>query len=137
MKHARPRTILHTRTVALPAASVPIDDAQDRCSSVTPFPARDTVPDGEARAHNRQEYAIWDAAYVVGSLSAKDRREFEAHLAGCPSCWAAVTELSGIPALLALLDHDEVAAICELASSVGGAAEEASCNDASADRSGQ
>ena len=26
-------------------------------------------------------YAMWDAAYVLGSLSAGDRREFEMHMA--------------------------------------------------------
>ena len=29
-------------------------------------------------------YAMWDAAYVLGSLSGNERREFEAHLATCP-----------------------------------------------------
>ena len=58
-------------------------------------------------------YAMWDAAYVLGSLSASDRREFEAHIAQCPSCREAVTELSGMPALLSQLDRDEVAAISE------------------------
>lgn len=56
-------------------------------------------------------YAMWDAAYVLGSLSAADRREFEAHLAGCPACRHAVAEISGVPALLSQLDHTNVAAI--------------------------
>src|SRR6201992_1459886 len=56
-------------------------------------------------------YAMWDAAYVLGSLSASDRREFELHMAGCPQCRDAVAELSGVPALLSLLDREEVAAI--------------------------
>jgi hypothetical protein len=55
-------------------------------------------------------YATWDAAYVLGSLSADERREFETHLETCPRCRAAVAELSGIPALLAKLDSDDVAA---------------------------
>lgn len=59
------------------------------------------------------EYAMWDAAYVLGSLSAGDRREFEVHMGGCASCRQAVTELAGVPTLLSLLDHDEVAAIDE------------------------
>jgi anti-sigma factor RsiW len=58
-------------------------------------------------------YAMWDAAYVLGSLSAVDRREFEAHMANCPACREAVGELSGVPALLSQLDRDEVAAIAE------------------------
>jgi anti-sigma factor RsiW len=58
-------------------------------------------------------YAMWDAAYVLGSLSAVDRREFEAHMANCPACREAVAELSGVPALLSQLDREEVAAIAE------------------------
>jgi len=57
------------------------------------------------------EYALWDAAYVLGSLSSTERREYEAHLSSCPSCREAVAELTGMPALLSRLDRDEVAAI--------------------------
>ncbi|OBG94685.1 hypothetical protein A5697_25995 [Mycobacterium sp. E3251] len=56
-------------------------------------------------------YVMWDAAYVLGSLSAVERREFEAHLAHCPACREAVADLSGVPALLSQLGPDEVAAI--------------------------
>jgi hypothetical protein len=56
-------------------------------------------------------YMLWDAAYVLGSLSGSERREFEAHMATCPSCKAAVAELSGMPALLAQLDAKEVEAL--------------------------
>lgn len=56
-------------------------------------------------------YAMWDAAYVLGSLSAADRREFEGHLAGCRNCRHAVAEIIGVPALLSQLDGDCVAAI--------------------------
>jgi anti-sigma-K factor RskA len=59
------------------------------------------------------EYALWDAAYVLGSLSFSERREFEAHLSTCPSCREAVSELSGMPALLAQLDRDYIALIDE------------------------
>jgi Putative zinc-finger len=62
------------------------------------------------------DYALWDAAYVLGSLSAADRREYEAHLRGCPSCRQSVDELSGMPALLGQLTADEVAAIDDGAS---------------------
>ncbi|OBB89332.1 hypothetical protein A5760_01825 [Mycobacterium colombiense] len=55
-------------------------------------------------------YATWDAAYVLGSLSASDRRQFEAHMANCPACREAVADLSGVPALLSQLDREEVAA---------------------------
>ncbi len=56
------------------------------------------------------EYAMWDAAYVVGALSDDDRREFESHLAGCNSCRRAVTELTAVSPLLSLLDYDQVVA---------------------------
>jgi anti-sigma factor RsiW len=56
---------------------------------------------------------MWDAAYVLGSLSASDRREFEAHMATCPACREAVADLSGVPALLSQLDRDLVASIGE------------------------
>jgi anti-sigma factor RsiW len=54
---------------------------------------------------------MWDAAYVLGSLSSAERREFEAHMTDCPLCGRAVGELSGMPALLSQLDRDELAAI--------------------------
>jgi anti-sigma factor RsiW len=67
--------------------------------------------DSDLPAGDSHEYATWDAAYVLGSLSPADRREFEAHLSGCPLCTQAVAELSGMPALLSKLDTDTVAAI--------------------------
>jgi hypothetical protein len=53
-------------------------------------------------------YATWDAAYVLGSLSPAERREFEAHLQTCARCRDAVAELSGMPALLGLLELADV-----------------------------
>ena len=64
---------------------------------------------GDLSGHD--EYAMWDAAYVLGSLSSAERKEFEAHMAGCPLCRSAVGELIGMPALLSQLDRDELAAI--------------------------
>lgn len=66
-----------------------------------------TPVDGDSSGHD--EYAMWDAAYVLGSLSSVERREFEAHLADCLFCRNAVGELNGIPALRSQLDRDEVA----------------------------
>ncbi|OBA91265.1 anti-sigma factor [Mycobacteriaceae bacterium 1482268.1] len=66
---------------------------------------RDDDPRGD------DPYAMWDAAYVLGSLSGTERREFEAHLASCPRCSAAVAELSGMPAILAQLTTEEVQAL--------------------------
>lgn len=53
-------------------------------------------------------YATWDAAYVLGSLSATDRCEFEDHLNGCIPCRRAVGELAGMPALLRKLNDDDL-----------------------------
>jgi anti-sigma factor RsiW len=60
------------------------------------------------------EYTMWDAAYVLGSLSSAERREFEAHMTDCPLCGSAVGELSGMPALLSQLNRDELAPIDDL-----------------------
>src|SRR6201999_2572251 len=68
---------------------------------------------------DNHRYAMWDAAYVLGSLSAADRREFELHMAGCPQCREAVADLSGVPALLSQLDREEVAALDEPARTTG------------------
>ncbi len=70
-----------------------------------------TPHDGDLSGH--EEYAMWDAAYVLGSLSSNERREFEAHLTGCPFCRSAVGELNGMPALLSQLDRDKLVVIDE------------------------
>jgi hypothetical protein len=49
------------------------------------------------------QYAEWDAAYVLGALSPSDRRAYERHLAECAACRAAVAELAGMPGLLSTL----------------------------------
>jgi anti-sigma factor RsiW len=64
---------------------------------------------GDLSGHD--EYTMWDAAYVLGSLSSAERQEFEAHMTDCPLCGSAVGELSGMPALLSQLDRDELVAI--------------------------
>ena len=55
----------------------------------------------------------WDAAYVLGSLGATDRRAYEAHLSACPACSAAVAELAAMPGLLALVPDERAIAIDE------------------------
>ena len=57
------------------------------------------------------DYIDWDAAYVLGALPVAERREYEAHLAGCAACRAAVAELAGMPGLLAQLPPGEVLAM--------------------------
>jgi hypothetical protein len=59
-------------------------------------------------ASDGDRYVTWDAAYVLGSLSSSERREFEAHLQSCERCRSAVAELSGMPALLGLLGTEDV-----------------------------
>lgn len=69
--------------------------------------------DWQMCVNGTDRYAIWDAAYVLGSLSAADRREFETHLTHCTACRQAIDELAGIPALLAEFDFRTSAAINE------------------------
>jgi len=68
------------------------------------FPLGGDLVDGD-------RYATWDAAYVLGSLTSNERREYEAHLETCARCRSAVAEISGIPALLAMLDLEDVRAL--------------------------
>jgi len=53
----------------------------------------------------------WDAAYVLGALSAEDRHAFERHLLTCPACAGAVAELAGMPGILSALPATEAAAL--------------------------
>ncbi|GAA4491088.1 anti-sigma factor family protein [Microbacterium panaciterrae] len=52
-------------------------------------------------------YETWDAAYVLGALSAHERSDYEAHLAGCAHCRAAVAELTSTAALLSRLSAED------------------------------
>ena len=65
------------------------------------------------RPGDTDPFAMWDAAYVLGSLDPDERRRYEAHLSTCAQCRDAVAELTGMPALLALLDPDQAAALDE------------------------
>jgi anti-sigma factor RsiW len=57
--------------------------------------------------------AEWDAAYVLGSLSPADRREFEDHLEDCERCAGAVAELSALPGLLGRIDATRAFALLD------------------------
>ena len=57
------------------------------------------------------EFRDWDAAYVLGALSAEDRREYEQHLTNCPACTSAVAELAGMPGLLRKLQAEDAEAL--------------------------
>jgi putative zinc finger protein len=70
------------------------------------FPLGGDLMDGD-------RYVTWDAAYVLGSLTSSERREYEAHLETCERCRSGVAEISGVPALLAMLDLEDVRALDE------------------------
>jgi Putative zinc-finger len=78
-------------------------------------PGGNAIPFGRKQSStvNGHDHAMWDAAYVLGSLSSAERREFEVHMDNCESCRQAVAEISGMPALLSRLDSDDVVAIDE------------------------
>lgn len=50
------------------------------------------------------EFAHFDGAYVLGALSPTERLVFERHLTTCEECSRAVSQLAGIPGLLAQVD---------------------------------
>lgn len=52
-------------------------------------------------------YFEWDAAYVLGSLSPTERREYERHLHTCEECSEAVAELAALPGLLAKVPSED------------------------------
>lgn len=53
------------------------------------------------------EFATWDAAYILGALPPTERRAYEDHLAGCVACRARVAELSPLPGLLAVAGAEQ------------------------------
>ncbi len=70
-----------------------------------------TLPEPVGRAAD--PYREWDAAYVLGALGPAERRAFEEHLAGCTACREAVTELAGMPGLLASLAPEQALALLD------------------------
>ncbi|WP_174238205.1 anti-sigma factor family protein, partial [Clavibacter michiganensis] len=77
----------------------------------------------------------WDAAYVLGSLSATDRALFEAHLEGCDACMRSLAELSGLPGVLRMLPVEEAIALMDEPEAPAGerqARSSASCTTSSA-----
>jgi hypothetical protein len=79
------------------------------------------------------KFAQWDAAYVLGALSPAERREFEEHLASCPSCQAAVSELAALPGLLAQLSPDDAAMLSMADETVAESAEASTLSDVQAE----
>ncbi|GAB3596817.1 anti-sigma factor [Microbacterium tumbae] len=49
---------------------------------------------------DHERFALWDAAYAVGALSAQERREYEDHLATCEECRGMIAEIMPTVALL-------------------------------------
>lgn len=58
-------------------------------------------------------YREWDAAYVIGSLSPAERREYEQHLSGCAECAAAVSSLAGLAGPLAAVSREQAFALLD------------------------
>jgi hypothetical protein len=56
------------------------------------------------------EFALYDAAYVLGALSPADRRDFEDHLRVCTACAGSVSELAGLPGLMSRVSIDQLTA---------------------------
>lgn len=56
-------------------------------------------------------FAEWDAAYVLGALSPADRARFEAHLAECDGCRAAIAEMAPVIGLLSRVDQHRAEAL--------------------------
>ncbi|MEV5648159.1 zf-HC2 domain-containing protein [Nocardia sp. NPDC052254] len=59
-----------------------------------------------ADSDSPDEYATWDAPYVLGALDQEQRLAYENHLIDCVDCRAAVAELSGLPGLLSRVPGD-------------------------------
>lgn len=57
-----------------------------------------------------ERLSSWDGAYVLGALAAADRAEYEAHLAVCADCRAAVAELAPTAGLLSRLSAERARA---------------------------
>lgn len=58
-------------------------------------------------------YRDWGAAYVLGSLSPGERREFEGHLPGCPECSGDVASFAGVPGILSVVPRDRALDLLE------------------------
>jgi hypothetical protein len=70
-------------------------------------------------ATDHTRYAEWDAAYVLGSLSPAERKEYETHLENCKLCRASVAELSALPGLLGRLDAARAFALLDVDDEAG------------------
>jgi hypothetical protein len=55
-------------------------------------------------ADEHELFAFDDAAYLLGGLEPADRQAYERHTASCSTCQQSLSELSGLPAVLAQVD---------------------------------
>ena len=54
-----------------------------------------------------EDIAHWDAAYVLGALSPRERQEYEDYLAANPERAAALADFAGLPGILNALSPEE------------------------------
>jgi hypothetical protein len=54
------------------------------------------------------EFALYDAAYVLDALSPAERREFETHVKGCAACARSTDDLAGLTDLMSMVSVEEV-----------------------------
>ena len=52
------------------------------------------------------QFAHDDAVYVLGSLAASERADYERHLSECAECSRSVRELAGLPGLMARVPRE-------------------------------
>ncbi len=76
------------------------------------------------------DYATWDAPYVLGALDQEQRLAYEVHLTDCADCRAAVAELSGLPGLLSRVPGEVALSLTDEVEPVGSRAAAAAFGDA-------
>jgi putative zinc finger protein len=54
------------------------------------------------------QFAMYDAAYLLGALTPQDRADFEVHLEECADCRNAVNQLAGMPGLLSSVSAESM-----------------------------
>lgn len=97
---------------------------RDRQIPVALRPAR-SAPDpagegSDAMTAEHDRFADWDAAYILGRLGTVDRENYEAHLADCAVCLAAVAELAPLPGLLSRVPRERALSLLESSGVAGG-----------------
>ncbi|WP_309127926.1 zf-HC2 domain-containing protein [Microbacterium sp.] len=60
---------------------------------------------------DHERFAEWDAAYILGTLTPADRDLYQAHLADCALCVAAVAELAPLPGLLSRVSRERATSL--------------------------